>query len=383
MIIPWIVLVAAVIIGAQGYVYRRLALRRLTYTRYFGRAKARFGETIDLVETIENRKWLPLPWVRIESLLPAGLDFHRQENLRIVSGAIYQNHRSLFHLGWYTKIVRRHRLTCSRRGFYRLETATLTSGDMFGITQVSRSIPLESTLVVLPRLLPLRELSLPSHSWMGDFVVRRWIVRDPFMIAGVREYQPGDPLKTIAWKATARTGRLQGHQQDFTADRRLFIVLNIEESENMWKAVTDPERIEHGISVAATLAKYALDYGMETGFVCNGSTADAKGEPVWIPPAAGSAHFEFLLEQMGKLVIERACDTYTMLERLVAQRITGQDMVWITAFVSERMLGYRQQLMRMGNAVEIYRLEPAAAEGGETDARTADSASAAHAAGAH
>lgn len=368
MVIPWFLLVAAAVAGAQAWLYKRLALKRLDYTRFFSTRKAAYGQTIELVETITNMKWLPLPWVRIESLLPAGLDFEQQENLKISSGSIYQNHRSLFQLSWYTKIKRRHRLTCARRGFYRLETATLTSGDLFGIVSQRKSIPLESELIVLPEILDIRELQLPSHSWQGDFVVRRWIVRDPFVISGVREYRSGDPLNWINWKATARTGQIQVYQQDFTADRRLLIMLNIEESENMWRAVTDPERIERGISIAATLAKYAMDHGLETGFVCNGPAADQRGEPVWIMPAAGSAHLDFILEQMAKLVIERACDTNTLLARLVEERVTGQDMVWITAFVSERMLACKQQLEQMGNAVEIMKLEPVSAEGGEADA---------------
>lgn len=365
MAISWILLVALGLVAAQSLLYKHMALKRLEYDRYFSTSKAHHGEEIELIETIQNRKWLPLPWVRIESSLPAGLDFAKQDNLKVSSGAIYQNHRSLFHLSWFMKINRRHRMTCAKRGLYKLDTATLTSGDLFGSAQPSKKFQLDSTLIVLPRLLAPEEIPIPSHSWQGDIIVRRWIIRDPFMIAGVREYQSGDPMKWIHWKATARSGRMQVYQQDFTADRRLFIVLNIEESEKMWRAVTDPELIEHGISIAATLARYGMEHGLETGFVCNGPTADAKGEPVWIPPASGSAHFDFMLEQMAKLLIERACDTNTLLERLVEQRLSGQDMVWITAFASERMLSLKDQLVRMGNAVEIVLLNPPSKEGGD------------------
>jgi hypothetical protein len=58
-------------------------------------------------------------------------------------------------------------------------------------------------------------------------------------------------------------------------------------------------------------------------------------------------------------------------------------MVWITAFVSERMLAFKQQLARMGNAVEIYRIEPAAAKGGDAHDRAAGPAPESRAAGAH
>ena len=34
-------------------------------------------------------------------------------------------------------------------------------------------------------------------------------LEDPIRIAGARDYRPGDPLKRMHWKATARTGELQ------------------------------------------------------------------------------------------------------------------------------------------------------------------------------
>lgn len=353
MTIPWMLLVTVLLLAVQSFIYRKWGMSRLTYTRRFNQRKAEYGQGIELVETIENHKWLPLPWIRVESSLSAGLQFEKQDNLRVSSGQMYQNHRSLFHLLWYMRIHRIHKLTCAKRGFFKLETATLTCGDLFGSSQQIRSVPLDSSVLVLPRFLPLEELRLPSHSWQGDVIVRRWILRDPFMIAGVREYQPGDPLKSVNWKATARTGTLQVFQHDFTANRRLFIVLNIEESENMWKAITDPERIEYGISMAATLTQYAVKHGLEVGFVCNAHAVDAPGQPVWIKPAGGTAHGEFILEQMAKLELERVCDTPTLLQGLIERKLSGLDMVWITAFTNEKMLAMKAELVRMGNAVEI------------------------------
>ena len=63
--------------------------------------------------------------------------------------------------------------------------------------------------------------------------MRRWIVDDPFMLAGVREYQYGDSMRDVNWKATAKTGNLQVNQRDFTADRRLMVYLNVEDHEKM------------------------------------------------------------------------------------------------------------------------------------------------------
>ena len=53
-------------------------------------------------------------------------------------------------------------------------------------------------------LLRLR-LARPS----GEQVTNRRIVEDPLRLAGVRDYRPGDSVRHIHWKSTARQGRLQ------------------------------------------------------------------------------------------------------------------------------------------------------------------------------
>ena len=66
------------------------------------------------------------------------------------------------------------------------------------------------------------------------------------MVSGVREYTYSDPLNRINWKATARTGKFKVHNLDFTANPRLMIYLNVDISENMWDAVTEPRENRKG-----------------------------------------------------------------------------------------------------------------------------------------
>ena len=74
-----------------------------------------------------------------------------------------------------------------------------------------------------------------SHGWQGDITVRRWINEDPFYPAGVREYRPGDEMRRINWKAVARTGDLQVNQFDYTADRKLYLLVSMWKSRKRWR----------------------------------------------------------------------------------------------------------------------------------------------------
>lgn len=399
MAIHWIIVIAVIVIVTQAWIYRRWGMRRVGYERYFDVEHAFVGDEVHLVEVIANGKILPLPWLRLESMIEAGLSFTKQDDLNISAGERYQNHHSLFSLPAYTEIVRKHRITCVQRGMYELKSATLTCGDLFNIYSHAVQLELEATLLVFPRLLDLEELSLPSHSWQGDHIVRRWIVSDPFIVAGVREYRAGDPLNRINWKATARTGELQVHHDDYTAQHRLMVLLNFDVSEEMWSAVTDPELIEHGISLAASLAQLTIQRGIETGFACNGYAVDQLGPrrersifgtgqqegerrgrrlgseaeqqkrrafetneqkrhvPVYVPPHIGRAHFMLIMEQMAKLDIARTTDFPTFLEqRIVPQTTEATDFLIITAFESERMQEQIERLRQRGHAVELLHL---------------------------
>lgn len=317
-----------------------------------------------MVERIANAKPLPLPWLRLESLMDASLRFPKQDNFDIQSGQMMQNQKSFFTLMPYSSVTRRHRIRCMKRGCYDLSSMTLTCGDMFGMGRNSKTLKLDARLLVYPKPLPLSEIPLPSHSWQGDVTVRRWILDDPFMIQGAREYRYGDALNTVNWKATARSGRLQVHQRDFTSDHRLMIYLNFEVSEQMWVQVSDPELIEQGLRYAASLAADSVHKGLPTGFGCNSGTIDDLKEVVRIEPGSGSAHMELLLDTMAKVVVDRTVPIRTFLDQDLERGAERLDIVLITAFVSEEMQERIDQLELTGNAVRVVPLVKAAEEVG-------------------
>uniref|UniRef100_UPI000AE0BB01 DUF58 domain-containing protein n=1 Tax=Paenibacillus phocaensis TaxID=1776378 RepID=UPI000AE0BB01 len=314
MQLPWLIVSTVLILVTLAIVYRWRALKGIRYQRYFTERAVYEGDTVEMVEVIANAKLLPLPWLRLESSIAAGLTFGLQSNLNIHAGEIYQNHSSLFYLRSYRQITRRHQVVCSRRGQYRLESATMTTGDPLGMNTEVKRFPLDLELLVYPRILELQELPLPNHSWLGELAVRRWIVEDPFLTAGIREYRPGDPLGNINWKATARTGELQVHKRDYTADHRLMICLNLETSDSMWKTVVEPERIELGIQYAATVAEHALRSGLAAGFACNARLADGPREPIRMEPDASSDQFTLLLETLARMVLDKTASMIRLLE---------------------------------------------------------------------
>jgi uncharacterized protein (DUF58 family) len=355
MIFFWFLLTAGLILYAQGAIFRRYSLRSLHYSRRFQKNTCVRGEEIELIEELSNTKWLPVPWLRAESQLSAYLKFRGADNFAISSGQHYQNHRSFFSLAPYTKLTRTHRLTPTRRGSYSLSSITMTAGDLLGSIGASLQVPLQGELLVYPKPADVPVHELPHHSWQGETQVRRFIVPDPFVVAGARSYQPGDSYRQVNWKATARAGSLQVHQYDYTADRTLMICLNVEDGEAMWRSVTNEAVIEHGIEWAAGAALAVIGEGMEVGFAAN-MAAQGGMDSVREAPRSGHEHLYALFGMMARLKLERTEPFHSLLAREAGYGSGSMDVLVISAYWNEELEREAERLRGAGHAVTVWQL---------------------------
>lgn len=352
------VLAALVAIAAlQAWLVRAFGLRGVTYRRSFSQKSAFAGEEVRMVEVLRNAKPLPLPWLRAESRMAAALRFPE----RAKDGGTHAMdedslfHRSVFFLAPFSQVTRTHRVTLLRRGHYAVGSVALTVGDLFGLSFASAELDTGASIDVYPRLLPLESAQLPASRMLGDLLVKRWIVPDPFLVAGIREWQHGDARRDVHWAATARTGRLQVKAHDYTAEPRLLVVLNVQRDEEQWGDLMDYEQpvIEHGLSIAATLCVHALAAGLEAGFAANAPTGDGSNTTLLMPARAAGLDTA-LLTAMARLRIVRARNFYTFLEDLLA--LTGQDMLILSAYDSPRIQQRMAMLRMRGNSVSLQLL---------------------------
>ncbi|CAM3398793.1 MULTISPECIES: DUF58 domain-containing protein [Saccharibacillus] len=348
-----LLLLVGLIVIVQGWLLGRPALARLDYKRDFSKYTCRAGEKIEMVETLSNRKPLPVPWLRLEAMLPSALQFARSDDTNVSEGHIYQNHTSLFTLPPRTKITRTHRIVCEARGIYRIESATMTGGDLFGMYAPSKKVDLHMRMVIYPRTLGDGELPISWKTWQGELAVRRWIVEDPFIMTGVREYAQGDPMNRIHWKASARTGQLQVHKSGFSADPRVVILLNVEDSESMWSVVTRTGLIERQLSLAATCAASLIGQGMASGFAHNGDSQLGE-EGCRLETDYGPVHLNRIMEALAGLELKSRLPFHDLLQ-LEAQREFREpiDYLVVTAHRSDKVREAIASLERLGHRVGV------------------------------
>jgi uncharacterized protein (DUF58 family) len=190
------------------------------------------------------------------------------------------------------------RLTGARRGYYPVGPPRATAGDILGLYARTRHFGRGDHLIVFPRLFPLDARVIPTLHPMGELRSARRLFQDPTHTLGVREYLPGDSLRRIHWKATARRGDLQVKEIAATTAFKVAILLDVGGFRTEERL--DEENFELAVSTAGSLAAALTRSGNPAGLYVNTRLADSDG-PAVIPPAAGRERLGETLEALAKV----------------------------------------------------------------------------------
>ena len=161
------------------------------------------------------------------------------------------------------------RVLAMNRGEFSFDRVWVRGGDPAGLFVCDRRFSLPAKVLVLPGVEPLPDLS---------FRRRRAVVAPtgvPFGAAGssqefygVREYNPGDGMRHIHWKSSARLGRLMVREFERHAVASIAILLDAEKQ--YVSGSTYWSNLEYQIRAAASLCRHAAGHYCQTAFAAGG-----------------------------------------------------------------------------------------------------------------
>jgi uncharacterized protein (DUF58 family) len=178
----------------------------------------------------------------------------------------------------------------TRRGTVSLESIRVWSTFPIGIAKKSITEHVDpDEVVVRPLVVAIREAILrktDGTSRSGRQPSRRAGQGDEFF--SLREYQPGDPIRQIAWRATARTGDVLVTQPASPVPDRLRVVVRL--SPDAQSHADNERAIALAASVISRAARDATMVGLSV-----------PQFSVELPPGSGRRNADHLLDELGRL----------------------------------------------------------------------------------
>ncbi len=166
-----------------------------------------------------------------------------------------------------------------RLGRYTWPSASMRVGGVLQLAWWPRNIAIDRTVVVVP------DSATAFERGKGE----RDAGAQPARMGGsgaevlqLRDYRPGDPLRAVDWKATARRGRLVS--RDFSEDQHLEVIVAVDAGRASGLGAGEVDRLSLYVNVAARFAERAVYLEDAVGLVVFAAQPLAL-----LPPARGAA----------------------------------------------------------------------------------------------
>ncbi len=323
MNILFVLLALIVLVLVVGRIYAARWPEGLRAEVRFDRDRAVEGDTVDLCQIIEYTGRLPLPWVRVKFQVSRDIIVPDAAETSVTDK---YSREDVFCVGRMEKVTRRISVECPKRGQHRVYGVDAVSCDPFHFRRFVTSFGGNSGITVYPRRTAIPEIIDAAHQMMGEHIIRRSRMEDPFMFRGVRDYVPGDQLSHINWRVTARTGELAVNQFDHTSDLRVSIWLGFER----FPDARDYSICEESIRMAATLLGTFIDEGIPTALCCNGVDC-YTGKPFRAGHGCSPEHKDNCLTALARLDGEKEAPPFEDIVSLLPNPTGDSEMVIVVS----------------------------------------------------
>jgi uncharacterized protein (DUF58 family) len=330
--------------------WSRYGLVGVRYSRTVGARHAVWGDEVPLEVAIWNAKPLPLPWIAADDSVSEGLRV-RGVKLESSDRPGRENLRSTWTLLWYERVTRRLRIVADRRGRFEFGPVRLTVADLFERGTRDDEHPLPAELLVRPRSIPVRARH-PLAAPLGNRRTAASLYEDPALFAGVRPWQPADPLRRIHWRASARLGRPVSRRYEPVSERQLLIVLDVQTVEGPhWLLVYDDDLVESMCVTAASLARAALASGAACGLLVGNQPLGAA-RASYVAPDASPGQLGRIEDELARLSPISAVPFDRLLATIPRRVRPGSTLVTLSGRSTLPYLATMRRLQRSGYELE-------------------------------
>jgi uncharacterized protein (DUF58 family) len=246
-----------------SYLYSRIAARYVTVRRKDTILRTHRFEPLEVTLVVENHSFLPVSYLNV-------ID---EPNTFFAS----EPGKFLVRLRPGERKILSYPIESQHRGQYSVGPAVIQGSDPFGFFPFRNRTAEIQTLIVYPEVLPL---SLPNPAGLpgGTIRVENPMYEDMTRYRSLRDYVPGDSLRRVNWKASAKTGKL--FVMDYLPRLRAPVLILLNLNSQDYPMRLRYHRIERAASLAASLVVHFLSQRQEIGLIASARLPGQAAGPV-------------------------------------------------------------------------------------------------------
>jgi uncharacterized protein (DUF58 family) len=240
------------------------------------------------------------------------------------------------------------RVRCARWSSVEIGEVWLRARDRIGLVRFEGRVDRRRPLRIYPAPERLRRLVSPAHTQAatGSEVAR--LRAEGLEFADTRPFVPGDRVRSINWRATARRGALVVNERH--PERNADVVVFLDSFAEARTA--DEGTLEQAVRAAATVASRFLERRDRVGLVAFG------GILRWLEPGGGLAQRYRLLDALLETGVEFSY-AWKDVDVIPARTLPSRALVVaVTPLLDERSIGALVDLRGRGHDLVVLEISP-------------------------
>jgi uncharacterized protein (DUF58 family) len=249
-----------------------------------------------------------------------------------------------------------------RRGVYDAGHFDVSAVDPLGVFSFTRTVESPGEVVVFPALRQMDSLDLAGYHKVGMSdsrgQARLGSGVDP---SGVRGYQPGDPLRSIHWRQTARTGNLAVIEFEEMQSANLCILLD---TSAIGLAGSEPNTtLEFAIRAAAAAARDAVQHGAAVAISAATTAGEALNASTDNGPGRGAGQLYSVFELLARLEAQTSTSMSAFLMDRIGSAMPGATFLIVLLKATPEIAGSVRQWIAAGKSVAVLAVDGATFHG--------------------
>jgi uncharacterized protein (DUF58 family) len=241
------------------------------------------------------------------------------------------------------------------RGSYDFQGVQVTASERLGLVQRCETLPAPACLSIMPNPLRLRRMAIhPSRTrgYAGPIPARQGGSGTDFF--GVREYQLGDPRRSINWRVSARHPSTL-FTNEFERERIADVGLILDARQRTEIRLRGDSLFEHAVRATASLAEAFLREGNRVGLLVYGELVD------WTFPGYGKVQRERILRSLARAATGQSM-VFEHLDFLPTRLFPAKSQIVLVSPLCQDDLPTLLRLRARGYQLLVIRPDPTAFE---------------------